>query len=249
MRRIFRSDLSASTTRKLKDEQERADQRYEASTLNVEVEWTRARHNKPLQEAFTVLQDMAGPRERCMYCGDSHGTDIEHFWPKAPYPKRMFQWPNLLLCCTACGRIKGAQFPLINELPALIDPSTENPWDFLDFEPQTGNIVARYDPERQQELLKGRKTVQVLQFDRREVMANGYKCTFRRIKRRIEEALEQASPDATTLLHDLNEADDHGLLGWCFDGLGSLISPFAELQARHPAVWAACRQSYQNKFA
>jgi hypothetical protein len=27
-----------------------------------------------------------------MYCLDSHATDIEHFWPKTPYPQRMFVW-------------------------------------------------------------------------------------------------------------------------------------------------------------
>jgi hypothetical protein len=178
---------------------------------------------------------------------DSHGSDIEHFWPKTSYPERMFRWPNMLLCCTECGRIKGDEFPFLEGLPALIDPSTENPWEFLDFDPQTGNIVPRYDPERWQYIPKGEQTVRILQFDRREAMARGYQVTFRRIKRRIEMALEQPNPDATALFQELDEADDHGLLGWCFDGLGSLIAPFADLQARYPAVWQACLQSYRQQ--
>jgi len=214
--------------------------------LRVEAEWNRARRNKPLAEAATVLRAMAGNRERCMYCGDSHGTDIEHFWPKTPYPEHMFRWTNMLLCCAECGRIKGTQFPLGDGVPVLIDPATDNPWEFLDFDPQTGNIVARYDPEREQYSLKGNQTVEVLRLDRREAMANGYKRSFRRMKRRVEEALEQPNPNAAALLQDLNEADDHGLLGWCFEGLGERVSPFTDLHARHPAVWEACLQSYRQ---
>lgn len=245
MRRVVRRDLSPQAARSLDREQAKADTKRNAGTLNVEAEWSRARRNKPLREAFDTLRAMAGHRERCMYCGDAHGTDIEHFWPKAPYPERMFRWPNMLLCCTECGRIKGTQFPLIDRLPALIDPSQDNPWEFLDFAPLTGNIVPRYDVESQQFLPRGQATVAVLELDRREAMARGYQRTFRRIKRRVEEALAQRDPDASALLQDPSEADDHGLLGWCFDGLGRLVSPFSDLHERHPAVWEACLQGYR----
>ena len=38
------------------------------------------------------------------------------------------------------------------------------------------------------------------------------------------------------------EADDHGLLGWCFDGTGGNESPFREWRDRDPALWAACAE-------
>ncbi len=41
------------------------------------------------------------------------------------------------------------------------------------------------------------------------------------------------------------ESDDHGLLGWCFDGLGSQIPPFKDLRDNYPAVWEICQQSYR----
>lgn len=246
MRRVFRRDLSPRTVHRLNREQERADVQRAAGALQIEAEWKRARRNKPLQEVARILQIMAGPRERCMYCGDSHGTDIEHFWPKALYPERMFRWPNMLLCCTECGRIKGVKFPLVDGMPALIDPSSDNPWEYLDFDPQTGNVVARYDPEREQFTLKGEQTVEVLELDRREAMARGYMRSFRQIKRKIEEALKQPSPDPDALFHELSEADDHGLLGWCFDGLGRRVSPFTDFRHRHPVVWMACEQAYHE---
>ncbi|NCC31067.1 MAG: hypothetical protein EOM24_03475 [Chloroflexia bacterium] len=246
MRRVFRRRLSVRSTNTLQKEQANANAKQQTGTLNINAEWNRARRNRPLREAFNVLQTMAGERERCMYCGDSHGTDIEHFWPKAPYPDRMFQWPNMLLCCTECGRIKGVKFPIEHDMPLMIDPSVDNPWNFLDFNPQTGNIVARYDPANEMFFVKGSETVRVLELDRREAMARSYQRTFRRIKRVIEEVLEQPNPNADALFRELSEADDHGLLGWCFDGLGSRVVPFTDFQHRHPTVWAACEQAYRT---
>jgi hypothetical protein len=143
-------------------------------------------------------------------------------------------------------RIKGTEFPLVDSHPALIDPSTDNPWDFLDFDPQTGNIVARYDPASKQFLLKGAETVRVLELDRREAMARGYQRTFRRIKRVVEDALAAPQHDTAALLQSLSEADDHGLLGWCFDGLGSHMPPFSDLQKSHPDIWHACCEHYRH---
>lgn len=113
---------------------------------NVESAWKTARQTQRMKAVLGVLQQMAGARERCMYCVDSHGSDIEHFWPKSAYPTCAFVWSNMLLCCTECGRLKGDQFPLSQTgQPSLVDPSAEDPWDHLDFDPDTGNLTARYD--------------------------------------------------------------------------------------------------------
>jgi uncharacterized protein (TIGR02646 family) len=179
-----------------------------------------------------------------MYCVDSHGTDIEHFWPKTPYPERMFVWPNLLLCCTECGRFKLDRFPLAADAPLLVDPTAENPWDFLDFEPKTGIIVPRFDPGTNGFSAKGEETVKRLHLDRREAMANGYKRTWRRIKGVVDEALNEEHPDAETLIAKLRNADDHGLLAWCFHGSGRNDYPFSELREKHPGVWTACAAEF-----
>src|SRR5258706_10052016 len=145
MRRVTRIPLPAATGAALERRQENADADRLNGSLDAEREWKSARQIGPLRTVYGILKTMAGRRERCMYCGDSHGTDIEHFWPKADHPDRMFRWPNLLLCCTECGRFKGSRFPLENGVPMLVDPTAEDPWQFLDFDPATGVIVARYD--------------------------------------------------------------------------------------------------------
>lgn len=244
MRRIKRLRLSARATKKLREEQTNANTKRADGTLSVEAEWKRARQNAPLKSAVAALKRMAGPRERCMYCGDSHGTDIEHYWPKAPYPERMFRWTNMLLGCADCGRIKGGKFPLVAGQRALVKPTIDDPWEFLDFDPETGNLVPRYQPATGGTTPKGEKTVEVLQLDRREALAKGYQKSFRRICSKIEEILPHAAPDAAALVHALTEADDHGLLGWCFRGLGVNANPLVALRQRHPGVWAACERAF-----
>lgn len=203
--------------------------------------WKSARQTTTMQRIIETLQSMMGPRQRCMYCVDSHGSDIEHFWPKASYSNRAFLWPNMLLCCTECGRLKGNRFPLSDDgLPLLVDPSIENPWDYLDFDPDTGNIISRYIADRDIPSEKGEHTVQILQLDRREGMAEGYRRTYRRIVTRVGNALAEDVIDPQQLAEDLLLVDDHGLLGWCFGPVGVRSQPFEELLRRAPAAFASC---------
>jgi len=211
-----------------------------AGTLSVHDEWRSARQKRTIKTVLAALKRMAGKRERCMYCLDSHGTDIEHFWPKKHYPERMYQWPNLLLCCTECGRFKGDLFPLLEGKPLLIDPTDEEPWQFLDFDPLTGNIVARYDPHSNNWSAKGLKTVKILQLDHREALAVGYKRTFRKLSSLVIKFLDNMTSDVSSFTLSLLDADEHGLLGWCFSGTGQYVEPFKIIRENHPEVWRKC---------
>ncbi|RTY78507.1 hypothetical protein EKA83_08815 [Pseudomonas veronii] len=85
---------------------------------------------------------MATGRSRCMYCEDSMGTDIDHFWPKSVYPDQAFVWGNYLLACSYCNsNQKRTQFPLdVNGEPLLIDPTNEDPELHLSLMPSTGEF-------------------------------------------------------------------------------------------------------------
>lgn len=87
-----------------------------------------------------ALAEMCSGIKRCMYCEDSAGTDIEHFYPKSDYPERAFGWDNYLLACSTCNsNYKRDEFPVDDDGgPLLIDPSTEDPFDHLEFSPSTG---------------------------------------------------------------------------------------------------------------
>lgn len=244
MRRIQRVILPKVAQSYLIKRQSAANAKHKNGDLAIERDWKSARQTKPLKAVVATLQAMMEPRQRCMYCLDSHGADIEHFRPKAVYPKRMYLWPNLLLCCTECGRFKGNKFPMSGKQALLIDPTREDPWKHLDFDPVTGNISARFDLQLNDWSAKGTATVDVLQLDRREALSAGYLKTLRHLSDLVERALLGGAIAAPGLLiTDLKNADDHGLLAWCLSDRGQAIRPFNDLQDQHPAVWRQCRKA------
>ena len=243
MRRLTRPPLPARTSAFLARCQARADNAQEQGTLDIEREWRNARQRKALTGVLDTLRTMSGPHWRCMYCTDSHGCDIKHFPPKKPYPTHAFHWLNLLLCCTTCNRKKGDQFPTLEGAPLLIDPTVDDPWEHLDFEPESGLIKARYDAQSDQRSPKGLETVRLLALDRREVTI-GHSKTFRRLKRTVERALD-AGGSAPALIAELLEEDDHGLLPWCFGEIGRTVEPFSDLRLQQPDTWMACEAAFR----
>lgn len=243
MRRIQRVILPKVAQSYLRKRQLAANDKHKNGGLNIERDWKSARQTKPLKAVVTTLHAMMGPRQRCMYCLDSHGADIEHFRPKAIYPKRMYHWPNLLLCCTECGRFKGNKFPMSGRQALLIDPTREDSWKHLDFDPVTGNISARFDLQLDDWSTKGTTTVEVLKLDRREALSAGYLKTLRHLSDIVQRALLGGAIAAPALITELKNADDHGLLAWCLSDRGQTIPPFNDLHQRHPAVWRQCRRA------
>ncbi|MCB9876858.1 MAG: hypothetical protein H6835_04565 [Planctomycetes bacterium] len=241
MRHYRRPKLNANQSAQLAKKQRKVDSNRKAGNLDTTKTWKTARKTKLLKEVLRVLQAMAGARERCMYCSDSHGTDIEHWRPKASHPEVMFAWSNMLLCCTECGRIKSDKFPVDSQgQPLLIDPSLDNPWDHLDFDPLTGILTARFDLGTQVFDARGQATVQVLQFELREAMQRGFRASWKRIAAVCESARQsRMGPQQLTEL--LRAADDHGLLEWCFSSRGSREPPLSDLLQEQPDVFTACQ--------
>ncbi len=214
--------------------------------------WNAARRTRMAGQVAQILASMSGRRQRCMFCGDSRSTDIEHFWPKARYRGRVFVWRNLLWICAGCNRQKGIQFSRDSHgRPLLIDPTAEDPWDFLFFDGRTGNITARYDPATALPLAKGTHTVDpaVLPLNI-EAVAEGRLTMRRNLARAIKAFLFQvtnSTTDPVTLEAELLEAvrdnDEYGLGVWYFRRDGATEPPFQSLQASHPAVWARIAQA------
>ena len=116
------------------------------------------RYNRPNNRVFRGVRgrlvDMCSGAQRCCYCEDSAGDEVEHIRPKELYPDRVFAWENYLLACGQCNRSKGSRFSVIDAgvlvdvtrtlgapverprdgQPALIIPRAEDPLRFLDLE-------------------------------------------------------------------------------------------------------------------
>jgi hypothetical protein len=112
-----------------------------------------------------VLRQMAPGLERCMYCGDNQGTDIDHFEPLTRNPLRTFDWLNHLLACALCNsHNKRDRFPVDGDgQPLLIDPTVEDPFDHLSLTLSLGRYVSLS--------AKGRATIEVCDLNRADPAA------------------------------------------------------------------------------
>ncbi|MEU4561591.1 hypothetical protein AB0F72_24685 [Actinoplanes sp. NPDC023936] len=130
---------------------------------------TRATVGEPLRG---LLRRMAPGVERCMYCGDNLGTDIDHYEPLARDPLRTFDWLNHLLACSHCNsHHKRDLFPVDERgLPMLIDPTAEDPFDHLLLSLSVGEYAALSE--------KGRLTIEVCGLNRAD-LARGRQQAYR----------------------------------------------------------------------
>lgn len=140
LQRLFLSPQSAAFLRERREAVSKAENpRAEAIRL-----WS-LQDNRAFREIRKLLLEMASGVERCMYCEDSAATAIDHFWPKATYPERAFDWLNYLLACSVCNsNFKRDQFPLDErQEPLLLDPTAEDPLYHLELTHTTGTFVAK----------------------------------------------------------------------------------------------------------
>lgn len=248
MRRVVRPTLSKSAAAYLSKRENVVEKIKGLPEFSANSEWKKSRQTKSMDSVLDSLKTMMGKSQRCIYCHDSHGADIEHFWPKAKYPERMHSWSNLLLCCTECGRLKGEYFPLNHGTPLLIDPSTEEPWEYLDFDPVLGVIVPAYDIAKNSPSRKGEEMVKALQLDCREALQVVYLRTFKRLSRVVKSALAGEISEQEVFQALISE-DDHGLIGWFIAGTGKNVEPFKDLWENKPEIWDSCKTAYFAEFA
>lgn len=110
-----------------------------------------------------ALFHMAAGIERCMYCGDSRGTDIDHFEPIRSAPLRTFEWLNHLLACSTCNSNAKRDVYPCDERGAslLVDPSVEDPANHLKLALTEGGYTGTTP--------KGHVTIGVFQLNRADL--------------------------------------------------------------------------------
>ena len=146
MRYLLRIQLPSRVCEALEADQRELDRQIEAERAEpgvgtascIEEFWKTRRSKKALKAVEAALRAMASGLARCMYCEDSEGCDVEHGYPKAHYPSRAYEWPNLLWICTPCNRQKNSGFE-----EDLINPTREDPLDHLVLAFRTGRYTVR----------------------------------------------------------------------------------------------------------
>lgn len=138
---VIRVDLDDNLTKRL-DHRTAELKKSNADSTTARAAWNSAPTEKVGIRSH--LAWMAPGIQRCMYCGDNLGTDIDHFEPIKESPARTFEWLNHLLACSHCNsNQKRDLFPRDaagNTL--LIDPAREDPGQHLRLILRTGKYRA-----------------------------------------------------------------------------------------------------------
>jgi hypothetical protein len=92
MRRVQRVALDAATQKYLTKRQADADAKLQLGSLNPTDHWKASRQTISMEPVLAALRAMMGKQQRCMYCVDSHGCDIEHFRPKGDFQAWIYLW-------------------------------------------------------------------------------------------------------------------------------------------------------------
>ncbi|MFJ2698613.1 HNH endonuclease [Streptomyces rochei] len=201
------------------------------------VEWNSYRRSAKSRPVLKVLKEMNGQRQRCVYCCDSRSADVDHFTPIAVDYAQAFTWPNFILVCPECNRKKGARFPRDNEgNPLIINPTREDPWEFLILDTKTGYLAARFleedfDP-------KGESTVEIISCINHEAVVEGRRRIIARYYEAVDCLLSSGDPKNSTgkLLREIRE-DEHGIGSWFARREGKEEPCFSELKTRFPSIW------------
>ncbi|MCY4387902.1 MAG: hypothetical protein OXC18_12450 [Desulfurellaceae bacterium] len=150
--------LDTTTARGLRDYQCKVDNAgsYPEQVATGKRLFERYKHrtNRVFKVVRTRLADMCPGAQRCGYCEDSVGDEVEHIKPKDLYPQQVFVWENYLFACGQCNGGKNNRFSVISRgrlrdvtrrrndpirrpeagSPALINPRDEDPLAFFDLE-------------------------------------------------------------------------------------------------------------------
>lgn len=110
-----------------------------------------SRSNATFRAVRDRLSDMCAGAQRCVYCEDSVGDEVEHIKPKDLYPEDVFRWPNYVYACGPCNGGKNNKFAVMTGAgrvevtrargapitpptpgePAFINPRAEDPLALL----------------------------------------------------------------------------------------------------------------------
>lgn len=221
----------------------RAEQKIVDTGTSARDEWDRYRGLVAAQTVVDALRRMAGVGERCAYCSDSLGADIDHFAPIADRPEDTFAWGNLYWICNNCNRRKSQRFrvdPMTGEA-LVLRPDVDRPWDFLYLDTETGVIAPRLRGPQLLEDERARETLAVLKVLSMEAVVDARRRAFRNLSSRAHSYLTSQSRLHSRELVEAFREETRGVKAWVSRYEGQVEAPWRDLAADHPRTWRRLR--------
>ncbi|MFZ6708997.1 HNH endonuclease [Undibacterium sp. TC9W] len=141
------------------DPKKRAEDVYKASRTTVWFE----------RSVLVSLRTLAGPGERCMFCGSSEASQVDHFKPKADFPHLAMEWENYIWICGVCNLNKGDNFPIgSGGTQLLINPIDEDVWQYFSID-DTGYIMCNWDVANDDFDARAKTSEDIYKFNRQAI--------------------------------------------------------------------------------
>ena len=161
----------------------------------------------------------------CMYCANSEGNVLDHFWPKAHYPDMVFSWTNFVHACGTCNTtykrtrfavfstISGNRVDIVRDPkqvpvepesgdPLLIDPGRENPLQYLRLDLLgTWEFRPRF-PIGTREYERAKYTVEEVLHLNRGHLRKARQASYDAFRRALAEQAQTPSPDRDQVLRE-----------------------------------------------
>ena len=241
--------LDPEATRKLEEYQRQVDDAgsYEDRVASAKKWFSRRnqRWNRTFRRVRESLTRMCSGAQRCVYCEDSVGDEVEHIQPKDLYPCLVFVWANYVYACGRCNGGKSNKFAVIsgNRLvdvtrprggpvvppkpgaPAFLNPRVEDPLDFLDLDLEYTFMVLARDGLPDIARARTEFTIETLKLNR-DVLLQARATAFGSYRARLREYVSMRK--AAT-------AEEKGRL---VDSLKAMphATVWAEMKRQHPFV-------------
>lgn len=194
------------------------------------------------------LLEMCSGFGRCAYCEVSQADEVEHIQPKDLYPEAVFAWDNYVYACGPCNGPKNSQFavlpprsrtlhvvtrkkddPVVPPLagqPALINPRSEEPLDFIELDLAGTFLFVPTAPDGTREFHRARYTIDLLRLNDRDVLIHARRSAFGSYRARLVEYREKKQRGA--LAPELNQL-----------AIGIKEMP-------HPTVWQEMQRQHRS---
>ncbi len=193
-------DLADELATYLNDQQADIDGQadYATQVERARVLW-KGRSAATFLQIRAALVSLCHGAQRCHYCEDSVGDEVEHVRPQAFYPSQSFRWTNYLYSCGQCnGANKRDRFAIFDTVGAVveltrskdapvvappdgpsvfIDPRVDDPVEFLELDLDTGLFLPRIAPPHRDHL-RARFTIDVLGLNRRDYLSKSRRNAF-----------------------------------------------------------------------
>lgn len=192
---------------------------YAAQVALAQRKWE-AKNNALFGRIRLQLQRLNAGAQRCGYCEDSLGDEIEHIRPKNWFPDQVFRPENLLAACGPCNSPKGDAYAVV--LPAgqvvaavrnaqtgvqpppagqeaFLNPRYDDPADFLAID-LTGTFRIR--PRLGLDIVgkaRAEYTIRVLRLDMKDVLDDARKEAFQDFASRLKAYFLAEKQGATPL--------------------------------------------------